>query len=106
MSHLSATTDSYTIPAAEVTRLNGFSSLFWHVRIRESDPYVTNPDGSVRSYNIYSNNGPSQPLTLPNSDSWQPVASFTANPNPAACGQFVTFDGSEGSSQRILTGAL
>jgi len=66
MSHLSATTGSYTIPAAEVTRLkNNFDSLYWQVRIRESDPYVTNPDGSIRSYNIYTNNGPYKSLILP-----------------------------------------
>jgi len=66
-SNLSATTDSYTIPAAEVARLKSplFSPLYWQVRIRESDPNVTNPDGSIRSYNIYSNNGPYKSLILP-----------------------------------------
>ncbi|MBP2683420.1 MAG: hypothetical protein H6Q79_1459, partial [Deltaproteobacteria bacterium] len=65
MSHLSATTGSYTIPAAEVTRLKGYLSLYWYVQIRESAPYVTNPDGSARTYYIYRNNGPARSLTLP-----------------------------------------
>ena len=55
-----ATDDSYTIPAAEVTRLGGFSSLYWYVQIRERLYNVPNPDATVKTYDVYRNSGQTQ----------------------------------------------
>ena len=65
MAYLPATAVSYTIPAAEVTRLGRFSSLYWYVRIRERLLNVPNPDATVRSYDVYRNQGQTQTLNLP-----------------------------------------
>jgi hypothetical protein len=93
VSSLPGTSSSYTIPASEVARLRDFTSLYWYVQPREMVTNVTNPGGVTRMYFTYRNYGQTLNLTLPQ-DSGQPVASFTANPNPSACGQMVTFNGS------------
>jgi hypothetical protein len=62
---LPTTDNSYIIPASEVTRLNGFTGLYWFVLIREQVTDVTNPDSSVKDYFIYRNYSPEQALNLP-----------------------------------------
>lgn len=63
--NLPALLESYTIPATEVTRLNGFSGLHWYVQIRQLVLNVSNPDSSTKNYFIYRNYSPEQILTLP-----------------------------------------
>jgi hypothetical protein len=63
--HLKPVVEHYTIPASEVTRLKGYSSLNWHVQVRQEEIGVTNPDSTTKTYLIYRNNSPKQTLILP-----------------------------------------
>lgn len=65
ISTLPGTAGSYTIPAAEVTRLRNFDSLYWYVQTREQVFNVLNPGGTTRMYFTYCDNGQTLPLSLP-----------------------------------------